>query len=333
MLAIAQDRHGGVDRLSLRELPEPVCRPEDVIVAVEVAALNPSDWNIRQGRARVLTSHAFPLVLGSDVSGRIAELGSAVSDWQVGDEVFGVSDPRRLGTLAQRVAIDARRLARKPRALSHSEAAALPVVGQTAWCGLFEQLRVRAGERLLVLGGSGGVGAAAIQLARAAGASVLATAGARNLERVAKLGAETALDYRDPLRFQRAAPVDAVFDTVGAPERLRAFAALRPGGRLVSIAGIPTGDAAAQHGVGRVGRALFELASAREHLAAWRAGARYAYFFLDATGQRMREVAAACETQGLRAPIDCELSFRDFRRGFERLESGHPDGKVLLRWS
>lgn len=332
MLAIAQDRYGGIDALSLRELPEPVCGAGELVVSVRAAALNPSDWNIRQGRARTLVSYPFPLVLGSDFAGRVCEVGSAVSGWQQGDEVFGVSDSQRLGTLAQHVAVDAGLVARQPAALSASEAAALPVVAQTAWRGLFEELRVQRGERVLILGGSGGVGSLAVQLARAAGAAVLATAGARNLERVARLGADTVFDYRDPERFQKAAPVDAIFDAVGAPERIRAFAALRPGGRLVSIAGLPTGSAVAQHGVGRAGRALFELLSLRERRAARRARAHYSYFFVAASGERMRQVADACSAQGLRAPIDRVFPFDQYREAFLRLERGHPNGKIVLCW-
>lgn len=332
MLAIAQDRYGGVDALSLRELPEPVCGAGDLVVCVRAAALNPSDWNIRQGRARALVSYSFPLVLGSDFAGRVCEVGPAVSGWQIDDEVFGVADSQRLGTLAQRVAIDANLVARRPAALSATEAAALPVAAQTAWRGLFEELELARGERVLILGGSGAVGSLAVQLARAAGASVLATAGARNLERVAQLGADAVFDYRDPERFRKAAPVDAVFDTAGAPERIRAFAALRSGGRLVSIAGIPTGHAAAQHGVGRAGRALFDCLSLRERLAARRARAHYGYFFVAANGERMRRIATACAEQRLRAPIDSVFPFEQHREAFLRLERGHPNGKVVLCW-
>jgi alcohol dehydrogenase len=332
MRAIAQDRYGGIDVLALRELPAPRCEPNEILVDIRAAALNPSDWNIRQGRARALVNYRFPLILGSDFAGRVREVGSAVSQWQAGDEVFGVADAQRLGALAEQIAVDAELVARKPAELSDVEAAALPVVAQTALRGLFEELRVERGERVLVLGGSGGVGSVAVQLARAAGAHVIATAGARNLARVEQLGAELALDYRDPERFARAAPVDAVFDTVGAPERIRAFTALRSGGRLVSIAGLPTGAAGAQHGVGIAGRALFELLSLRERIAARRRHASYGYFFVAANGERMQLVAERCRSAALRAPIDRVFSFGEFRAAFARLERGHPNGKVVLIW-
>jgi alcohol dehydrogenase len=328
--AIAQDRYGGVDVLALRELPEPRCAPNELVVEVRAAALNPSDWNIRQGRARALVTYRFPLVLGSDFSGRVCEVGAAVSEWQVGDEVFGVADSRHLGAFAERIAVEAQLVARKPAELTDVEAAALPVVAQTAMRGLFEELRIERGERVMILGASGGVGSVAVQLARSAGARVIATAGTRNRERVAALGAELVLDYRDRERFAKAPRVDAIFDTVGAPERIRAFRALRPGGRLVSIAGIPTAAAGAQHGVGVAGRALFELLSLRERVAALRRHASYGYFFVAANGERMRRVAAACSAQNLRAPIDRVFPIAEFREAFARLERGHPNGKVVL---
>ncbi|MDH3687048.1 MAG: NADP-dependent oxidoreductase [Myxococcales bacterium] len=330
MKAVAQDRYGGREVLDLRELSEPVCGPGEVRVAVRAAALNPSDWNIRAGHARLLVPYAFPLVLGSDFSGVVIEVGADSTDWKLGDEVFGAADPRRLGTLAETICVRADLIAAKPAALSHTEAAALPVVGQTAWRALFEELRLQSTDRLLVLGGGGAVGSLAVQLGFRAGAEVLATARPRSFASVEAQGVHEVLDASDPARFSSHGEFDAIFDTVGAPERVRALRALRAGGRLVSIAGVPTGRGARAHGVSPPIRVLFDLLSAREYgRAALRRG-EYRYFFVDPSGARMRELARACGDDGVRAPVDSVFELAEFAAAFHRLETGRLTGKVVL---
>jgi len=330
MKAVAQDRYGGPEVLGLRSLDEPACGPGEVRVAVRAAALNPSDWNIRAGRARLLVPYAFPLVLGSDFSGVVSEVGAEVTELKPGDEVFGAVDPRRLGTLAETICVGSDLIAKKPAALSHAEAAALPVVGQTAWRALFEELRLQSTDRLLVLGGGGAVGTLAVQLGCRAGAEVLATARSRSFDSLEAQGLHSVIDASDPARFSSHGEFDAIFDTVGAPERIRALRALRAGGRLVSIAGLPTGRGGRAHGVSLPVRVLFDLLSAREFgRAALRRG-EYRYFFVDPSGARMRELAGACEDGSIRAPVDSVFELAEFAAAFERLETGRLTGKVVV---
>jgi len=331
MKAVAQDRYGGREVLALRDLPEPVCGLRDLRVSVRAAALNPSDWNIRSGRARLLVPYAFPLVLGSDFSGVVTEVGDDVSDFAPGDEVFGAADPNRLGALAEVLVVDSGLVARKPEPLSHVDACTLPVAAQTAWRGLFEELRVEKEERLLVLGGAGAVGRIAIQLARARGIEVSATFGERSLELGGHLGAEPAIDATSPSRFTAHGDYDAIFDTVGAPERIRAFEALRRGGRLTSIAGIPTGHASRAHGVSLPWRLLFDLLSIREYARAALRRGRYGYFFVDPSGPRLREIAQLCVDAELRGSVDSVFELDEFDAAFALLEEGRPRGKVVLK--
>ncbi len=328
--AVAQDRYGGREVLTLRELPSPALKAGELRVRVKAAGLNPSDWNIRAGRARLLVPYSFPLVLGSDFSGVVTEVGPGVTDFAAGDEVFGAADAKKLGAFAEEVCVDAGLVAFKPADLSHIDAAALPVAGQTAWRALFEELMLSPTDHLLVLAGGGAVGTVALQLARAHGAEVAATARPRHLAALEKIGVTSVVDGGAPDRFAAHGKFDAIFDTVGAPERVRAFEALGEGGRLVSIAGMPTGDGAKAHNVPFPLRVVFDLLSAREHLKAARGGREYRYFFVDPSGVRMRELARSVAEHRVRAPVDSVHALDDFDAAFTQLETGRLNGKVIL---
>jgi NADPH:quinone reductase-like Zn-dependent oxidoreductase len=327
MRALAQDRYGDCRVLSFRELPEPVVGSKDVLVAVRASALNPSDWNIRGGRARLLVPVRFPLVLGSDLSGVVLSVGAGVTRFRAGDEVFGACRPPRLGTLAERVAIEDDLLAQKPPILSFAEAASLPIAAQTAWQALFEVLAIERGERVLIVGGSGGVGTLAIQAAASHGAQVHATCGARNFEKIRALGAAP-VAYDDSQRF--AGTYDAILDAIGGAERRRAFAALRDGGRLVSITGIPTGAAVRRFGLGAPLRWLFDVLSQGERRAAARKHARYEYFFVEPSGARLASIADAVLRGALTPLVDATFPFERAIEALSRVESGHVTGKVVV---
>ena len=218
---------------ALRSLPLPVAAPGHVLVQIEAAGLNPLDTKIRAGQA----AHArqpLPAVLGLDMAGTVRAVGAGVTQWRVGDEVFGMVGGvgGHPGTLAQFVAADARLLARRPAALTPREAAVLPLAFITAWEGLVDRARVGTGHKVLVHGGAGGVGQMAVQLARALGAKVWATGSADSLDAIAALGA-TPIDYRaTPLERYVAdatggAGFDIVYDTVGGATLDLSFQALR----------------------------------------------------------------------------------------------------------
>ena len=237
MKAAFIERHGGPDVLKFGDMPDPVAAPGEVVVDIVAASVNGADWKVREGKSGQL-SH-FPYILGRDFSGVVSAVGAGVTDLRVGDEVFAVCDVGQEGAYAEKIAIKAAIVARKPDGLSHVDAAALALAGLTAICTVEDTLKLKAGETILIQGGAGGVAGFAIQLAKHLGARVITTASASNHEYLRTIGADEIIDY-NAVDFTKAVKdCDAVFDTVGGDVAQRSFAVLKPGGRAAFIASGP----------------------------------------------------------------------------------------------
>jgi len=236
-------RNGDPDVLQYGDLPDPVAGAGQVIVDIHAASVNAADWKQRRGQNR--PTERFPAMLGRDFSGVVSALGTGVTDFKVGDEVFGVVEQIRNECYAEKVAIDAAIVTRKPSNLTHVEAAALALTGLTAIVAIEHTLEIQPGETILIQGGAGGVASFAIQLARHIGARVITTASAANHPYVHSLGAHVVIDYNAEDFTKTVSGVDAVLDTVGGEVAKRSFAVLRPGGRAAFVAGTapdPTRD-------------------------------------------------------------------------------------------
>lgn len=249
MKAITYRRYGGPDVLEYGEVDEPKVGPDSVLVKVVAAAVNPVDWKARQGHLDPVLDAVFPVIPGWDVAGVVERPGAAVTEFAAGDEVIGYvrEDFLSRGTFAEYVAAPVRTLARKPRNLSFTQAAGIPLAGLTAYQTLVKALKVTEGDTVLVHAAAGGVGSMAVQLARHLGARVIGTASERNHAYLRSLGAEP-VTYGDGLgeRVRALAPdgVDAVFDTVGGDALTESVPLLAAGGRLASI----TDQAVLTHG-------------------------------------------------------------------------------------
>jgi NADPH:quinone reductase-like Zn-dependent oxidoreductase len=232
MRAAVIDRYGSPDVITIADIPRPEPAAGQVLVHVHAAGVGSWDALIRE--AKSVISLSLPITLGSDIAGVVHSVGRGVTDFQPGDEVYGVTNPEFIGGYAEYALASAGMIARKPASLNFREAASVPVVAVTAWQMLFEYADLKAGQTALVQGGAGNVGAYAVQLARRTGIRVFATAGPRDLDYVRALGADVVIDYASQ-RFEDAVrDVDAVFDTVAGDVRQRSFAAIRRGGTLVS---------------------------------------------------------------------------------------------------
>lgn len=313
MRAIVIDRFGGPDVLQLRDVPRPSPGPGELLVRVIASGTNPVDAKVRA--AGSWAGISFPAVIGYDASGVVEAVGPGAGDFRPGDEVFFTPEifGNVHGTYAEYALVQAAIVAFKPKSLSHVEAAALPLAGGTAWEAIVRRLQVRPGETVLIHGGAGGVGTFAVQIAKAAGARVIATASADNLDTLRTLAADAAIDYRkyDPfeaaLQATGGAGVDAVFDTVGGDLTPRSVPVTRPFGRIAFILGFQGDlDAASQrnltlHGV-----------------------------FLTRERQRLLELSRLVEQKKLRPVIDEVLPLEQVGQAHERLDSGHGRGKVVL---
>ena len=229
---------GGPEVLQYGEVPDPVAGPGQIVVDIHAASVNGVDWKIRKGG--YLPVESFPCILGRDFSGVVSETGEGVVDLAVGDPVFGVSETRDNGAYAERIAINAAIVARKPESITHIEMASIALTGLTALVAIEETLDLQPGETVLVHGGAGGVGGLAVQLAKHRGARVITTASAANTAYVRQLGADEVIDYTAVDFTRLVSGCDAVLDTVGGDVAQRSFAVVRPGGRAAFIASGPS---------------------------------------------------------------------------------------------
>ena len=237
MKAVLMDRHGGADVLYFGDAPDPKAKAGEIVVDIVAASVNGADWKVREGKAAQLQH--FPYILGRDFSGVVSAVGEGVSDFRVGDEVFAVCGVGQEGAYAEKIAIKAAIVAKKPAALSHVDAAALALTGLTALCTVEDTLKLKAGETILIQGGAGGVAAFAIELSKHLGARVITTASAANHDYLRRLGADEIIDYNAVDFTKVVKDCDAVFDTVGGDVAQRSFAVLKSGGRAAFIASGP----------------------------------------------------------------------------------------------
>lgn len=234
--AIQVHDYGNADQLRLEQIPLPEPREGEALVRVYAAGVNPVDWKIRAGWLKDFRPSTFPYVPGADLAGIVEKVGPGVTAFRAGQEVFGRGSQ---GTYAEYSVAPVSTLALKPKSINFDDAATIPVGATTAWQGLFDHGKLQAGQRVLILGGAGGVGLFAVQFARWKGARVISTASTGNVDFVRSLGAETVIDYTKKRVEDEVRDVDLVLDTVGGAALESAWPTLKRGGTLVSIAGRP----------------------------------------------------------------------------------------------
>ncbi|GHF93536.1 NADP-dependent oxidoreductase [Streptomyces thermodiastaticus] len=307
MRAVGQDVLGGPEVLRLIEVERPAPRPNEVLVRVRAAGVNPTDWKHRATGAFLGEP---PFVLGWDVSGVVEETGIGVALFQPGDEVFGMLPyPFGHGSHAEYVIAPARALVPKPAALDHVQAGALPLVSLTAWQALVEHADLRAGQRVLIHAAAGGVGHAAVQIAKARGAYVIGTASAGKHDFLRGIGVDEPVDYRTIDVTEAVRDVDVVLDTLGGDTSVRSLRTLRPGGVLVSILPVGSGTLAEEAG---------------------RLGVRAVRMLVDADQYGMRAIAELVQAGKLRPAIAGTFPPAEAAKAHELGETGRTTGKLVL---
>jgi NADPH:quinone reductase-like Zn-dependent oxidoreductase len=307
MRAISQDVLGGPEVLKEVQVERPVPRPNEVLVRVRAAGVNPTDW---KHRATGGFLGQPPFVLGWDVSGVVEATGIGVATFVPGDEVFGMLPyPFGHGSHAEYVIAPVRALVHKPDAIDHTQAGALPLVSLTAWQALVETAELRRGQRVLIHAAAGGVGHVAVQIAKARGAYVIGTASAGKHEFLRGIGVDEAIDYRATDFTEAVRDVDVVLDTLGGDTSVRSLRVLRPGGIVVSI--LPVGSAD-----------FYEEAERR--------GVRAVRMLVDADRAGMRAIAELAEAGKLRATIAGTFPLTDAAKAHELGDTGRTTGKLVL---
>ena len=330
MKAFILDAYGKGAKLRLADRPDPQPGPHDVLVRIHAAGLNVLDSKIRNGEFKPLLPYKPPLTLGHDLAGVVEAVGSAVTRFAPGDAVFSRPRDGRIGTLAERIAVDEADLARKPANLTMAEAAGMPLVALTAWQALVELAAVQPGAKVLIHAGSGGFGSVAIQLAKHLGATVATTASGGNAEMVRALGADVVIDYRTQ-RFETVlSDYDLVICGQDADTLSRSLAVLKPGGRLISISGPPTVEFAKAQGLSWVLRQVMRLLSFGIRRKARAKGVRYDFMFMRADGGQLAQIGTLIEAGAIRPVLDHIFPFEQTNEAFAYLETGRVKGKVVV---
>jgi NADPH:quinone reductase-like Zn-dependent oxidoreductase len=306
MKAVRIHRFGPPDVISLDDVPKPEPNRGEVVVRINAAGVGPWDALIRSGKS--LLPQPLPLILGSDISGVVHSLGPDIINLKIGDEVFGVTNERFTGAYAEYAVAKATMIAPKPKTLNHTHAASVPVIAVTAWQMVIEFAQLSSGQAVLIHGGAGNVGGYAVQLAKRAGAVVIATASAENAPYVRRLGADGVIDYRAKRFEERVKEIDAVIDTVGGETLDRSYGVLKRGGIMVSAAAQPSKEKTEHYGV----RAVF--------------------FLVEVTAQRLTVIGEMIDAGALQSEVGEVLWLDEARKGHEMLEGApHRRGKIVIK--
>ncbi|MDX1653954.1 MAG: NADP-dependent oxidoreductase [Candidatus Competibacteraceae bacterium] len=315
MKAMVIDDFGGLDRLTLREMPDPVPAEDEIRIKIAYCGVNPVDWKLREGMLAEALPHEFPLILGWEAAGTVDQLGGQVRDFRPGDRVYAYCRKPvvQWGTYCEYVTVKARVAAPAPANLELRQAAVIPLTGLTAWQALFDFAGLAEGQTVLIHAGAGGVGSYALQYARYAKAGrIYTTAGEMNHDYVRDLGAQVPIDYRSQdfvsaLKAAEPAGVDVIFDTVGGETQRHSYEVLKPGGVLVSIVDPPDEGIAGRYGV--------------------RAG----YVFVEPNGEQLRTIARLFESGILHPPQIREMALEEAASAQEKSRAGHVRGKIVLK--
>ena len=310
MKAIQAPDYGTPDILEFKtDVAEPTLKPDQVLVEVRAAGLNPFDVKVLSGAYKASMPLEFPLTFGGDVAGVVTQVGKGASAFKVGDEVYGsaIALSGGSGAYAELATMSAEKTALKPKNASFNEAAALPVAGATAVEAIADHIKLQQSQKILIHGGAGGVGHLAIQYAKSLGAHVITTASTKDAEFVKGLGADEVIDYQTQQFEQEFNALDAVFVTVAGDVPAKSYQVLKPGGTLVLIVAPVDEELAKKHQVNAI------------------------YQGSDTSTSKFQRLAKLVEDGALKVHLDRVFPLEQAREAFAHLSQGHPQGKVVLK--
>lgn len=314
MKAITIEQFGGPNQLKPSKLPTPPVADNEVQIQIHYTSVNPVDWKIREGYLANRLPHAFPIILGWDAAGVITAVGANVKKWKVGDEVFAYCRKPTVqwGTYAEYISVEENSVAAKPKNLTFAQAAAIPLVGLTAWQALFDAAKLKKGETVLIQAGAGGVGSLAVGLAKQAGATVITTASASHHDYLKKLGADNIIDYKkenvlDKVKKLYPKGIDVVLETIGGKTLEESMKMLKPGGRLISILEQLDPQVAAKNKI------------------------EFHYVFVSPNGAQLQQIGSLLENRQISLPAIEEMALADAAVAQEQVRQGHTEGKIVLK--
>ena len=292
--------------IEIGDVDKPALKDDSVLVAVHAASINPIDDYLRSGKIKDTAPLTFPHIMGYDVSGDVVEVGINASGFKVGDAVFARPGQPDAGAIAEFARVKVSELAMKPNTLSYAEAASVPLAGLTAWQALITRGKLRAGDKVLIHAGSGGVGTFAIQIAKHVGAYIATTCSSHNADLVKRLGADVVIDYHTEAFDEQLSSYDLVFDMLGGDVLKRSFKVLKKGGTIISIKGQDTDNRAAQYGV------------------------HFEWFLMEPNGAMLGELAALIDAGAITPVIGKTFAMNESAAAYEELANGRSVGKIVI---
>ncbi|USS89240.1 NADP-dependent oxidoreductase [Fructilactobacillus cliffordii] len=328
MKAFRFNRYG--DPAENQRIPVPEIGADEVLVYIHNAGLNPVDYKVQAGKMKMIFPFHLPLTMGNEFAGEVAQVGSNVQDFQVGDQVYGRPDNQHTGTLADYIALDQNEIARFPAELDFQSASGVPLTGLTSYQALVELGHIQPGQKVFIQAGAGGIGTMAIQIAKALGAYVTTTASPQQTALVRSLGADQVLNYHETYFADVLFHYDMVFDTLGGQYLKDSFKILKPGGHLVTINGLPTYEFGQQHHLGMAKSLLFAVASAPLQRLAKKYHVHYDFLIMHPSGAQLQILSQMIANEKLLPIIDQIYDFGEAQAAYDYLESGHAHGKVIV---
>ncbi len=331
MKGFVLNRYGKKEKLHLTAIAEPTLKENEVLVQVHAAGVNLLDSKIRDGEFKLLLAYKPPFVLGHDVAGVVSKIGSKVSRFKVGEEVYARPSDFRIGTFAEYVAVKEPDLALKPQNLTMTEAASIPLVGLTVWQVLVEKMNIKKGQKIFIQAGTGGVGTFAIQLAKHFGAFVATTTSVANTELVKSLGADVIIDYKTQDFETILKDYDFVLNSQDTKTLEKSLKILKPNGKVVSISGPPDVEFANEIGLSWFVKIVMRLLSFGIQRKAKKLNVNFSFLFMKAEGKQLSEITALIESGKIRPVVDKIFPFENTNEAMAYVESGRAKGKVVIK--
>lgn len=332
MKAFIVNRYGKKEKLQLTAITEPVVKENDVLVQIYSAGVNLLDSLIRNGDFKLFLPYKPPFTLGHDVAGIVTKVGSKVSKFKVGDEVYARPADYRMGTFAEYISVNENDLALKPKNLTMEEAASIPLVGLTAWQALVEIANLKKGQKAFIQAGSGGVGTFAIQLAKHLGAFVATTTSTTNIDLVKRLGADVVVDYKKEDFGTILKDYDLVLHSNRDSKVLeQSLRILKPGGHLISLTGPPTPEFAKEIGLKWHLKFVTKLLSAGAKKKAQKLKVKFVFLFMRAQGEQLSQITKLIEAGVIKPVMDKVFPFEQTNEAMAYVETGRAKGKVVVK--
>lgn len=315
--------------LTLSEIEKPQMKPNQVLIKVTAAGVNPLDNMISRGEVKMIVPYKLPQTAGNELVGLVTEVGSSQTKFTIGDRVFGRLPLDSIGAFAEYAVVDSDALAKVPDYLTDVEAAAVPLTALTIMQAL-DLMGAEAGQTIFISGGTGGVGGMAIPIAKSKGLKVITNGDGANAERVLALGVDQFIDYKTEDYTQILSQIDYVLDTLGGAETEKQMSIMKKGGQLVSLRAMPNGAFAKRMNLPKWKQILLGLAGRKFDKMAKRYGVNYHFIFVESNGQQLQEVADIFSKLEIKPSIDTVYPFEEVNAALDKIANGRSRGKTVL---